>query len=121
MTGVTVASLASLAAVAALAKQKNPNLASRDVAELLGLWKPGTTLAQLARLAILPLASTASLFAGPIYALGRDGRLPGMRNWSLKYDLLGSLQRLTGVRNYIVVCSLHLRTSLKSFSTFHVF
>lgn len=104
IASVTVASVTSLAAVATLAKQRNPTLSTKDVAALLGLWKTGgITYRELANLIALPLGCTMSLFAGPLYAMFLEKTLPGMRNWSFKYDVLGTLKRLTGLRNYIVV------------------
>lgn len=98
---VTVAAGASLAAVATLAKQCNPSLSTKDVALFLGLWKPGLTMRQLANLAALPLGCTMSLFAGPIYAKYLEKTLPGMQNWSFKYDVAGTLRHISGIRNYI--------------------
>lgn len=103
ITSVTLASVASLAAVATLAKQRNPSLSAKDVAVLLGLWKPDLTIRQFANLAALPLGCTMSLFAGPLYAMYLEKTLPGMQNWSFKHDVLGTLKRLTGIRNYVAV------------------
>lgn len=105
MASVTVVSITSLAAVAILAKNnKTATINSKDVAtNLLGLWKPGMTIRQLTNLVVLPLGCTMSLFAGPLYALALENSLPGMRNWSFKLDVVGTLKRLTGWRNYVVV------------------
>jgi hypothetical protein len=105
IASVTVTSIASLAAVATLAKQRNPNLAAKDIAVLLGLWKPGMSARQLANLVALPLGCTMTLFAGPLYAMFLEKTLPGMRNWSFKYDVVDTLKSLAGLRNYIVVSS----------------
>lgn len=103
IASVTVASLASLAAVATLAKQRNPSLSSKDLAVLLGLWKPDITARQLANLVALPLGCTMSLFAGPLYAMFLEGTLPGMRTFNFKRDVVGTLKRLPDIRNYIAV------------------
>ncbi|KAK9898725.1 Abi-domain-containing protein [Cystobasidium minutum MCA 4210] len=102
MASVTVASIASLAAVASLAKQRNPSLSTKDVAALLGLWKPGMTLKETVTLIALPLGCTMSLFLGPLYGLYLEKRLPGMRNFSFKNDVIGTLTSLVGLRNYVV-------------------
>jgi hypothetical protein len=108
MSGVSIASVASLLAVAALAKQQYPSHSAQDLATLLGLWKPGMSLKQLVLLSALPLGCTASLFLGPLYTMFLEGRLLGQHNWSFKVDVLATLQRLTGLRNFIIVRHLHV-------------
>jgi hypothetical protein len=110
LVGVGLSSLASLAIVAGIAvKRDNGAVDPKRIAELLGLWKPGISLSQLVKLVTLPLACTASLFAGPLFTLGLDRRLPGMSLFSWKLDVVATLKRLTGLRNYVIV-SLRLET-----------
>lgn len=103
MASVTVASIASLAAVGALAKHRDPSLSTKDVAALLGLWKPKMTVREVAKLIALPLGCTMSLFLGPLYGLFLEKRLPGMRNFSFKIDVARTFKSLVGIRNYVVV------------------
>ena len=103
LTGVSVSSAISLATVAGLALHRNSSLVFRDVAAVLGLWKPEATPAELLRLVSFPLACTASLFLGPLFTTALDHRLFAMKAWSFRFDVVDKFTRLQGLRNFVVV------------------
>ena len=104
LIGVGLSSGMSLAIASSIAIQKDSEaFDTQKMAQLLGLWKPNLSLQEGLGLVVSPLVCTAILFAGPLYTMALEGRLPGMRAWSWRLDVIGSLTRLTGLRNYVVV------------------
>ena len=104
LVGVGISALTSLLIASGIASQTGYEAGdARKIAQLLGLWKPYISLQEGLQLVALPLGCTASLFAGPLLTSALDGRLPGMKRWSWRFDIVGTLTSLTGLRNYIVV------------------
>lgn len=62
-------------------------------------------LSALARVALLPLTLTATLYTGPLYAAWLEEELPGQKGFEYARDVRAKWDNVWGVRNYIVVCA----------------
>ena len=62
-------------------------------------------------LSIYPYLVTPILFLGPFYTRYLATTLPFQEQWTIKYDLLPMFTTWHGIRNYVVVRSLHLLIS----------
>lgn len=108
LAGVGLSSIVSLGIAGAVILHKRDGRTTsltsdvKTAAHLLGLYKPGLSLQEAAKLVAYPLACTASLFLGPLYTLALDGRLPGLGAWSWKLDVISVVKSLRGFRNYVV-------------------